>query len=169
MRCTHMFQMPSTWLSLSTTARPSGSAWQSPSSCLQPRNDHNGAFFVEQISNEITGYCPGSKEAEGLHAVALGRTSSSPASSVPKETDLNSLTSKMKLWKWNQMHASPPGLLENAILIPKRVTRAWEYWEQHGTSFIYEDTYLNMYRVLSQCLVLAVHSRGQTNNKKSKI
>lgn len=106
------------------TARPSGSAWQSPPSWLHPRNNHNGAFFVEQISNEITGYCPGSKDAGGLHAVALGRTSSSPASSVPKETDLNSLTSKLKLWKWNQMHVSPPGLLENAILIPKRVTRA---------------------------------------------
>lgn len=106
------------------TTRPSGSAWQSPPSWLHPRNNHNGAFFVEQISNEITGYCPGSKEAGGLHAVALGRTSSSPASSVPKETDLNSLTTKMKLWKWNQMHVSPPGLLEKAILIPKRVMRA---------------------------------------------
>lgn len=137
--------LPLGCLSLATV-RPSGSAWQSPPSWLHPRNDRNGAFFGEQISNEITGYCPGSKEAGGLHAVPLGRTSSFPASSVPKETDLNSLTSKMEFWKWNQMHVSPPGLLENAILIPKRVMRAWERWEQHGTSFIYPDTHLNMYR-----------------------
>lgn len=66
------------------TARPSGSAWQSPPSWLHPRNDYNGAFFVEQISNEITGYCSGSKEAGSLHAVALGRTSSSQPPQSPR-------------------------------------------------------------------------------------
>jgi hypothetical protein len=39
-------------------ARPSGSAWQSSSSWLHPRNEHNGAFFVKQIANEITRSLP---------------------------------------------------------------------------------------------------------------
>lgn len=40
------------------TARPSGSARQSPSSWLHQRNDHNGDFFLKPTANEITRSLP---------------------------------------------------------------------------------------------------------------